>query len=183
MGDVSARETAARAVAVSSLRAAMDRGESYATELAAVSSALPEGTDLSALEARAESGVPTRAALRADFAVAARAMAAQIDAPADGDLVGSLLANARSLVSVRQPGESDAATPEAALGRMEARVDSGDLAGALAAYEELPEAVRAAGADWVADARARLAADELMDRVTGDVLKSMGGSATPAASN
>jgi len=183
MGDVSARETAARAVAVSSLRAAMDRGEPYATELAAVASALPEGTDLSALTARAERGVPTRAALKASFPAVARSMAAEIDAPADGDLVGGLLANARALVSIRQPGESDAATPQAALGRMEARVDGNDLAGALTAYEELPETVRAAGADWVADARARLAVDALMDRVTGDVLKSMGGSAAPAASN
>ncbi|WP_186394870.1 COG4223 family protein [Stappia sp. TSB10GB4] len=183
MGDVSARETAARAVAVSSLRAAMDRGEPYATELAAVASALPEGTDLSALTARADRGVPTRSVLKANFPAVARTMAAEIDAPADGDLVGGLLANARALVSIRQPGESDAATPQAALGRMEARVDSGDLAGALTAYEELPQTVRAAGADWVADARARLAVDALMDRVTGDVLKSMGGSAAPAASN
>lgn len=183
MGDVSARETAARAVAVSSLRAAMDRGEPYATELAAVASALPEGTDLSALTARTDRGVPTRSALKASFPAVARTMAAEIDAPADGDLVGGLLANARALVSIRQPGESDAATPQAALGRMEARVDSGDLAGALTAYEELPQTVRAAGADWVADARARLAVDALMDRVTGDVLKSMGGSAAPAASN
>lgn len=183
MGDVSARETAARAVAVSSLRAAMDRGEPYATELAAVASALPEGTDLSALTARADRGVPTRSVLKANFPAVARTMAAEIDAPADGDLVGGLLANARALVSIRQPGESDAATPQAALGRMEARVDSSDLAGALTAYEELPQTVRAAGADWVADARARLAVDALMDRVTGDVLKSMGGSAAPAASN
>lgn len=183
MGDVSARETAARAVAVSSLRAAMDRGEPYATELAAVASALPEGTDLSALTARADRGVPTRSVLKANFPAVARTMAAEIDAPADGDIVGGLLANARALVSIRQPGESDAATPQAALGRMEARVDSGDLAGALTAYEELPQTVRAAGADWVADARARLAVDALMDRVTGDVLKSMGGSAAPAASN
>lgn len=183
MGDASARETAARAVAVSALKSAMDRGAPFATELAAVASALPQGTDLSDLTARAEAGVPTRTALRDEFAAAARRMSAAMDAPAEGDLVDSLLSNARSLVSVRQPGESDAATPQAALGRMEARVGRDDLAGALNAYDELPQDVRAAGADWVADARARLAADALVDRVTDDVLKSMGQTVAPAASN
>lgn len=183
MGDASARETAARAVAVSALKSAMDRGAPFATELAAVASALPQGTDLSDLAARAEAGVPTRTALHEGFAAVARRMSAVMDAPAEGDLVDSLLSNARSLVSIRQPGESDAATPQAALGRMEARVGRGDFAGALQAYDELPENVRAAGADWVADARARLAADALVDRVTGDVLKSMGQAGAPAASN
>ncbi|WP_417770172.1 hypothetical protein [Stappia sp.] len=183
MGDASARETAARAVAVSALKSAMDRGAPFATELAAVASALPQDTDLSALAARAEAGVPTRAALRDGFAAAARRMSAAMDAPAEGDLVDSLLSNARSLVSVRQPGESDAATPQAALGRMEARVGRGDLAAALEAYDELPQDVRAEGAEWVGDARARLAADALVDRVTDDVLKSMGQTVAPAASN
>ena len=183
MGDASARETAARAVAVSALKSAMDRGAPFATELAAVASVLPQGTDLSDLTARAQAGVPTRTALREEFAAAARRMSAAMDAPAEGDLVDSLLSNARSLVSVRQPGESDAATPQAALGRMEARVGRGDFAGALEAYDELPQDVRSAGAGWVADARARLAADALVDQVTGDVLKSMGQAGAPAASN
>jgi hypothetical protein len=93
-------------------------------------------------------------------------MSAKIDAPADGDLVDSFWSNARSLVSIRQPGESDADTPSAALGRMEARVDAGDFAGALEAYDSLPEEVRAAGSDWAGNARARLAADRLVDQVT-----------------
>ncbi|SDU41209.1 hypothetical protein SAMN05428979_3587 [Stappia sp. ES.058] len=174
MGGVGARETAARAVAVSALKSAMDRGEPFETELAAVASSLPDDADLGALKARAAEGVPTRNALQANFAAAARAMSAELDAPAaDDDLVDSFWSNARSLVSIRQPGESDANTPAAALGRMEARVDSGDFAGALKAYDTLPEAVQSAGSDWAGDARARLAADRLVDQVTGDVLKSL----------
>ena len=147
-GGVGARETAARAVAVSALKSAMDRGAPFETELAAVAAALPADTDLAPLQARAAEGVPTRNALQAEFAAAARAMSAKIDAPADGDLVDSFWSNARSLVSIRQPGESDANTPSAALGRMEARVDAGDFAGALEAYDSLPDEVRAAGSDW-----------------------------------
>jgi hypothetical protein len=146
----------------------------YRTELAAVAGVLPEGTDLTALQARAESGIPTRAELRARFGAAARAMSATLDKPEGGDLVDSLLANARSLVSVRTPGESGASTPSAALGRMEARVEANDLAGALEAYEALPDAAKSAGAEWAGDARARLAADALVDAVTRDVLKSLG---------
>lgn len=173
IGGVGARETAARAVAVSALKSAMDRGAPFETELAAVAAALPADTDLAPLQARAAEGVPTRNALQAEFAAAARAMSAKIDAPADGDLVDSFWSNARSLVSIRQPGESDANTPSAALGRMEARVDAGDFTGALEAYDSLPDEVRAAGSDWAGNARARLAADRLVDQVTGDVLKSL----------
>ena len=57
---------------------------------------------------------------------------------------------------------------------MEARVEANDLVGAVEAYDTLPEAAKAAGADWAGDARARLAADALVDAVTRDVLKSLG---------
>jgi len=174
IGDATARETAARALAVSRLKAALDRGAPFETELAAVAAALPQDADLGVLSERAGDGVPTQATLKARFGAVARAMSAALDRPADGDVVDSFWSNARSLVSIRQPGDTDADTPAAALGRMEARVEAGDFAGAVEAYETLPEAVRAAGADWVADARARVAADRLVDRVTADVLKSLG---------
>lgn len=177
LGGIGARETAARAIAVSTLKATLDQGKPFETELAAVASALPKDTDLGALRAVAKTGVATRQALLAEFPPVARAMTARLDKPAEGDFVDSFLSNARSLVSIRQPGESDAATPEGALGRMEARVARGDLAGALEAYDSLPEAVRSAGADWAAAARARLAADRLLDQVTGEVLSSLSGSA------
>ena len=158
IGDASARETAARALAVSRLKAALDRGAPFETELAAVASALPQGTDLGPLTERAASGVPTQAALTAAFGDVVRAMNARIDQPEQDDVVGRFLSNARSLVSIRETGESDADTPAAALARMEARVGRGDFAAALEAYEGLPDAVQAAGADWVAAARARIAA-------------------------
>lgn len=176
LGGIGARETAARAIAVSTLKATLDQGRPFETELAAVASALPKDTDLGALRAVAKTGAATRQALLAEFPPVARAMTARLDQPAEGDFVDSFLSNARSLVSIRQPGESDAATPQGALGRMEARVARGDLAGALEAYDSLPENVRAAGADWAAAARARLAADRLVDQVTGEVLSSLSGS-------
>ncbi|MCA1299769.1 COG4223 family protein [Stappia indica] len=176
LGGIGARETAARAIAVSTLKATLDQGKPFETELAAVASALPKDTDLGALRAVAKTGVATRQALLSEFPAVARAMTARLDQPAEGDFVDSFLSNARSLVSIRQPGESDAATPQGALGRMEARVARGDLTGALEAYDSLPENVRAAGADWAAAARARLAADRLVDQVTGEVLSSLSGS-------
>ncbi|MXN64883.1 hypothetical protein GR183_08180 [Stappia sp. GBMRC 2046] len=174
LGDATARETAARAIAVSSLSSAVDEGRPYETQLAAVKGVLPADTDLSALQEHAAGGIPTRASLTAQFPAVARAMTAALDQPPqDGDLVDSFLSNARSLVSVRTPGESDAATPAAAIGRMEARVGAGDFKGAIAAYGELPENVQAAGADWVAAAKARVAADVLVAKVTDSVLKEL----------
>lgn len=178
VGDATAREVAARALAVAALQTALETGRPYATELAALAATLPEGKDLSALSAHAESGVPSASRLIAEFPKAARAMSAALDRPSSGDLVGTFLANARSLVSVRRLDAGDEASPEAALARMEASVAAGDLAAALTAYDTLPDAAKAAGADWAGSARARVEAERLAGEVAATVLEGLGNPST-----
>ncbi|MGY4752218.1 mitofilin family membrane protein [Pannonibacter sp. Q-1] len=174
MGDATAREMAARAVAVSALRTAVDAGKPFETELAALRASLPEGADIALLESHAAQGIAPQQKLMAEFAPVARAIHATFAKPAeDGSILGSLTSSAASIFTVRGPGDASGQGPEAALRRMENAVAAGDLPAALAAYDELPEAGKAAGADWAASARARVAVDELTEKTSKDVLSSL----------
>ncbi|WP_160318758.1 COG4223 family protein [Pannonibacter phragmitetus] len=174
MGDATAREMAARAVAVSALKTAVDAGKPFETELAALRASLPEGADIALLESHAAQGIAPQQKLMAEFAPVARAIHATFAKPAeDGSILGSLTSSAASIFTVRGPGDASGQGPEAALRRMENAVSAGDLPAALAAYDELPEAGKAAGADWAASARARVAVDELTEKTSKDVLSSL----------
>lgn len=174
MGDATAREMAARAVAVSALKTAVDAGKPFETELAALRASLPEGADIALLESHAAQGIAPQQKLMAEFAPVARAIHATFAKPAeDGSILGSLTSSAASIFTVRGPGDASGQGPEAALRRMENAVSAGDLPAALAAYDELPEAGKATGADWAASARARVAVDELTEKTSKDVLSSL----------
>ncbi len=174
MGDATAREMAARAVAVSALKTAVDAGKPFETELAALRASLPEGADIALLESHAAHGIAPQQKLMAEFAPVARAIHATFAKPAeDGSILGSLTSSAASIFTVRGPGDASGQGPEAALRRMENAFAAGDLPAALAAYDELPEAGKAAGADWAASARARVAVDELTEKTSKDVLSSL----------
>ncbi|WP_205470582.1 hypothetical protein [Breoghania sp. L-A4] len=177
VGGPGAREMASRAVAVSLLKSAVDLGRPYETELAAVRVALPEGTDLTALEQNAFTGIAPTTRLIAEFPDVARVMAGTLEKVETGNsVVDKFLNNARSLVSVRATGDVVGGGPMAAIGRMEARVREGDLDAALEHYETLPDGTQAAGKEWAAAARGRLSADRLVDQVTADVIKALAAS-------
>ncbi|WP_321343949.1 hypothetical protein [Breoghania sp.] len=174
MGGPGARETASRAVAVSLLKNAVDAGRSYTVELAAVRNALPEGTDFSALDAHAESGLKTITQLTREFPQVAAAMALTLERVDTGNSVAdTFLNNMRSLVQVRSTGSGAGSGPMGALGQMEASVRAGNIDGALEIYETLPDGTQNAGKDWAASARARLAADALVDTVTSEVIEAL----------
>ncbi|MTH99295.1 hypothetical protein E1297_25150 [Roseibium sp. RKSG952] len=174
MGDVTAREVAARALSVSALKAAVDSGQPYATELAAVKAGLPPGTDLKALEQYASTGVTPAASLIAQFPGVARKIYATFAQPEQsGDILDSLLASAKSIVTVRGPGSGNGTGPAATLRRMENAVSKGDLSAALTAYGELPETARTAGSDWAQKARARVEVDTLTSKASQEVLSEL----------
>lgn len=174
MGDATAREVAARALSVSALKSAVDSGQPFETELAAVKAGLPPDTDVSALEGLAKTGVAPTSVLIAEFPAVARQIHASISEPdRSGDVLTSLLSGARSIVTVRGPGDADGSGPAAALRRMENAVAAGDLPGALTAYDDLPDGGQAAGADWAARAKARIAVNQLTDQASQEVLSEL----------
>jgi len=164
--------SAALAIAFANLRAAVSDGRPYAAELDTLGALTPALGDLGILPAYAETGIPTLFQLTRSFAtVSDEALAPQ---EADGSLVGSLMTSAQSLVKIKRIDEA----PEgegalATLARAKAALDNGDLAAAVKHVESLEGAPREAFATWLAQARARLTATDILTKLEGVLLVSM----------
>ncbi|MEZ5839186.1 MAG: hypothetical protein R3D02_01715 [Hyphomicrobiales bacterium] len=193
LGDGSARERAAVAVAVSSLQSAVARGGTFATELAAVAGLGGDETAVAALAPYAEAGLPTAAALAKRFdevadAVIAASAPAPAPAPAEeapGSASGILtkfLSNAKNLVHVQPTGPVAGNEAAAVVSRIRAALGEGHLAAALAEWEALPETGKAASADWAGAVKARIEADRMVAEMVDRMLSSLAAPASaPAA--
>lgn len=173
VNDPSRRNAVARAIAASGLKAAIDRGGSFVTELETFAGVAADETAVTGLKPFAEAGVPTRAALAAAFPDAANAVLAALNKP-DPSLgfAERLWSSALSLVKVRPVGEVEGDTPEALLARSENALKAGDLEKALAEWNRLPEEGRAAAPDFGKGLAARIEVEKLVgatlrDAVTG----------------
>lgn len=165
-----ARTDAVLALSLGSLKAAVDDGRPFGTELATART-LGRGTvDLAALEGHAARGVPTTAALIDRFPVVAKAILQATAPAASGGIVDRLLSNAGQAVSIRKVGEVGGDGPEALVARMEERLKARDLTQALSAWKMLPEAGRKASADWAAALETRATVDRALATVTASVL-------------
>ncbi len=163
-------------VGLSSLRGAVERGQPFAAELKAVAALGLPADAARTLEAHAERGVPTGPALAQRFSALAPALLRAAPARAsDGTLIDRLTATAQNLVRVRPVGEAAGDDVPTVVSRMEARLRRGDVAGGLADLERLPEPVRALAASWAAEARARVAAEATLRRLTLDATAALTG--------
>lgn len=171
-GATAAPRDAARLLAAGQLAAAVGDGRSYSAEIAALDALLAEAPDpatsaaLAALRSGAATGVPTGAELRRRLPALARAVLAAPTRPGAPDWLERMRMRLTAVVTVRRTadglpagGPGPNATADELVALAEARMDAADLAGAVAALERLqgPRAQVAAG--WIADARARQAAD------------------------
>jgi len=162
----------ALAIAASALKAAVDRGGPFASEVETFAAVAPDSPELAELRALAKDGVPSRADLLAaapDAAIAMIAASRVVDENAG--FFERLLASAESLIKVRPVGVVEGEGVDAVVARMEAAVKAGDLAKALAEYETLPEGPKAAGASFAGQVRLRQKAEELVDRALAGALK------------
>jgi hypothetical protein len=162
----------ALAIAAAGLKAAIDRGDPFMTELETYAAVAPDAPEIAALRELAATGVPTRAAIAdAMDAEASRMVAAADPAPEDAGFFGRLLDSMQSVVKVRPVGEVEGDGPGAIVARMEAAIRAGDYARAVSEYETLPEPSRQAGADFIARVKARQNADELVERALAGALR------------
>ena len=151
-----AEETARKArtsAAVGRIMAALDSGTPFASVLPDL-----DGAEVpAALTAVAETGLPSRAALEAAFAPAARqALEESLQANMGStwsDRMGSFL---QSTTGARSLTPREGGHPDAVLSRAEAAVRAGDVSQALTELEGLPPEGLAAMSDWIALARQRL---------------------------
>ncbi|MCZ8316829.1 mitofilin family membrane protein [Phreatobacter sp.] len=167
---------AALVVSLGALRAAVERGQSYAAELRAAASLGLPADAVSALEPQAERGLPTIAALTQRFtALAPDLLKAAGPATSDGSLLDRLTQSAQSLVRVRPVGEAAGDDVPTVVARIEAKLRRSDLAGALADLDKLPERVKTSATAFAAEARARLGADTTLRRLSAEAATAMGG--------
>ncbi len=154
----------ALAIAASALKAAIERGSPFHSELETFAAIAPEAPGLTELRRYSEEGVATRADIVAETDAAAKAMiAAANPPPANAGFFERLLSSAESLVTVRPVGSVEGpGTPET-VARMEVALKNGDLAKAIAEYDTLPEAAKAAGAAFADKIKARIAVEQLAD--------------------
>lgn len=161
---------AAAALAAASLAEATQSSGPFESELAALERVLPLSGEVRALRPYAESGVPSRAALAADFDAAAAKAAIAARDPGERAGFFARMAHALSaIVTIRRVGAGGAG-PDAVLARAGDAVAQGDLEGALKVLRELPPKGIQAIAPWRSRALQRVAVDRQVASIRAQAL-------------
>jgi hypothetical protein len=165
---------------LASLKRAMDRGGSYAVELANVKKAADGRIDLAPLERYQHDGVPTSAELAREFrGIVNLVLDADAEQPGTS-LVDRLLYGARTIVRVRKVTHSaDDTSTEAIVGRIEGAVQENRLADAVAEAKKLSARAAIPAQDWLKKAEARQSVDAALARVDADLKAALGGATAP----
>jgi hypothetical protein len=157
------------------LRDAVERGEPFADELAAMKPLVPDKAPLAPLEAFAATGVPPAAALARELsAIVPTMLAVASPAPRDGGMLDRLQAGAERLVRVRRINETPGDDPSAVIGRIEVKAARGDIEGALTEFPKLPAAVRAPADAWIKKAETRRSALDATGRLAREAFAALG---------
>ena len=160
---------AAEIVALNALADAIRSGKPFAKELEVARARLGDrASALAPLDAHAEKGMPTTAALAERFEALAPQLLRGPD-PAVG-FFSRLYTNAVRLVEVRPVGEPKGTSAGAVVARIETKLARGDLAGALVESDTLPETAKATAASWLAAARERQEAEAAVKKLSETIL-------------
>jgi len=144
------------AIAATALKNAVERGDPFAAELAAVKSLGADAKLTGALDTFAGSGVPSTATLARELTAIMPALRESAGvANRGGSILEKLQANAERLVRIRPTEEAAGSDTSAILGRIDFRASQGDIAGALAELANLSPSARAPAEAWIKRAQAR----------------------------
>jgi len=160
------------------LRAAVERGDAYAAELAIVKPLAPDTTAIAALEPFAASGLPSQTALGQELAAIVRSLRdTPAQAPGDGTFLEKLQANAGKLIHSRPIGEPVGEDRNAVLARVEQRAAQANLPGAQSELAKLPAEARAPIQAqlqaWIAKADARNKAIDASRRIAAEAVAAL----------
>lgn len=165
----------ARAIASAALKAAIDRGGPFLTELDTLSKVTPDDPAIASLQSFAATGVPSRSELMQKFPDVANAMLSAINRPDPNQgIMERLTESAFSLVKVRPVGNIEGETPDATIARMENKLRNGDLQGAALEWNGLPEAAKTASADYKKSLDARIEVENLVGGTLNRAITSTG---------
>ena len=154
----------ARAVAVTALKTAIDRGGPFLAELDALKSIAATDPAVTGLAEDAKTGISPRADLVRDFPAVADAMleATQHSDPNQG-VFARLMDSASSAIRIRPVGSVEGDGPEAIIARIEDKLVNGDLKGASLEWDALPEPAKSAGAGFKTKLDQRIRVEGLID--------------------
>lgn len=179
--DIQSRRSSAAALllAVGQLREAVNGAMPFEAELRAVRALAPQDSEMAGamdtLKPRAAAGIPTRMVLAERFGALAPALVRSDLLPAGQSWWRDTVNRMASLLTVRrEDGEAAGKSPAAVVARAQAALRRGDLAGAVAQAETLDATAAETVAPWLADARARLAADKALGVLTAAVVTAVG---------
>jgi len=172
---------AGAALAAAGLAEAAQTSRPFEAELAALERILPLSPDARALRPMAETGVPSRAALGAEYAdIAARASTAAREPGEGAGIVDRVLHALSGIVSIRRIDETTGNSPDAVLARAEQQAAEGDLVGALSTLRALPPVAATAMEAWKVRARQRVAVDQHLANIRAQALSDLAAANGPS---
>jgi hypothetical protein len=147
------------AAAVFALRGSVERGDPFATELAAVKPLISDQAALAPLAPFAATGVPSVSALARELSSIAIPLRRAPEQESQGNSVlDRLQAGAGKLVRIRPVDAPPSPDSSDATARAETQAARGDIAAALAELAKLPAAERGPLEPWIRKAEGRAAA-------------------------
>ena len=151
------------AIASAGLKAAIDRGGPFISELDTLEGVDPEDPAVKELRQFAAIGVPSRTSLVSDFPpVADTILSAVVSDDPNQSITDRLMSSAFSAIKVRPVGDIKGEGPDAVVARMEDKLKSGDFTGAATEWEKLPEPAKSASAAYKKQLDARIRVEELV---------------------
>lgn len=173
-----AESQTAAAFAMGQLRDAVLQSRSYSDELATLRRL--EGDDsaieetLQKLEASANEGVPSLAALKRSFPATAREIVQRDRESRAEGWAEQIWNRASALVTVRPVGERSGDDTEAIVARAERRLEEDRLSATVQELEKLQGAAAEAASDWLARAKQRLQAEQALQDLGQNVYDASG---------
>jgi len=148
---------------LSNLKRAIERGDSFASELAAAKKVAGDRLNLARFDRFANEGLPPLSELAKSFRKVATAMLDAETEPMEAPLLERLLAGAKSIVRIRKSGQAaDDASLEATIARMETALKENRLGELLAQAKKLPPKAALAGEDWLSRVELRYAVEQAL---------------------
>jgi len=164
-----------RAISAVALLAAVERGDPFAAELAAVKAIASDAAALAPLEPFAAGGVPSNNMLGRELSALAQPMLKTLGEQVQpSGILEKFQASAERLVRIRPVGETPGDEPAAIVSRIELKAARSDIGGALQELTRLPANVRAPAEDWIRKARTRDGALAASRKYAADALVALG---------
>jgi hypothetical protein len=178
-GEGAALHRAAALLAAANLARAAEQAGPFRTELEALRAAEPDNPALKSLEATADTGVPTRVTLNAQFpGVARAALDAEREQGASRNFFSSVWTGFRRLIRVRRVGAVEGNTLQDHLARAQIDSDRGDLGTAAMEVQAISGPTAIPLKSWLKDAHARLDMDSTIIEMNARIVRTLAAPAT-----